>query len=111
MTTETNLTVTQGIVNGSMAYALTSRNAENGEVIQEEIVADGQVITDSRDGVNGSAVTTCEGHALVMKIAMEMEGESIGDIKMSMTKEDGVLVTRTTGFLLGSEIDEMSVCE
>jgi hypothetical protein len=46
-----------------------------------------------------------------MDAAMSIEGQSIGTVKSTITKEGNALVTRTSGNVMGEDVAEEVVCE
>ncbi len=110
-----NMMITQEILNGVTVYTSTSTDSESGETSTDTISADGKEVEETAD-VGGVPLTmkytaTCSGEALVMDAGLSIEGQSIGTVQSTMTKEGNALVTRTTGNLLGEDVSEETVCE
>ncbi len=110
-----NMVMTQAVVNGATVYTSTSTDSVSGETTTDSLAADGKEVEVTADigemPLTIKYTATCSGEALVMDAAMSIEGQSIGTVKSTITKEGNALVTRTSGNVMGEDVAEEVVCE
>ncbi len=114
--TDTNLVITQAVrADGVTVYTTTSTDQETGERVTDDLVADGKEVssTSAEQGIEITTreTTSCEGDAVVMNAAFDIQGQNIGEIRISVNKEGAVMMTRSSGTIFGESADDETVCE
>ena len=110
-----DVVVTQAVINGATAYTMVSTDDDTGERSTDTIVADGKPVVDveESDGmsITSTTVTTCQGDTLVADTDVSVEGQSIGQISMTVVRQGNTMVNTMNGMIMGMEINDTTICQ
>ncbi len=110
--TDTDMVITQAVQAGVTVYSTTSTDAESGETSTDEIITNGNVVTQTDEsGITMSSSAACVGDAVMMKVNIKYQGQDLGTATIETKKEGNALVSRTSGTINGETVEDMSVCE
>ena len=110
--TTTDMVITQSVQSGVTVYSTTSTDTETGETATDELITNGNVVSETDElGVTSNISTSCEGDAVVMNVNLQFEGRELGNAKIVTKKEGNALVSRTSGSFDGESMEDVSVCE